>query len=83
MYTYTDVHVPVLLSEFAPPSPSLTVSTLLFSVCLYSCPANKFISTISMDIVFILMHVMKKIFGQETWCILKIDSGVFKIFFLL
>lgn len=32
-----------------------------------------------MGIVLILMYAVKKIFGQETWCILKIDLGVLKI----
>ena len=41
----------VLLSEFVPPSPFLTVSTSPFSICLhlYSCLANRFISTIFLD----------------------------------
>ena len=53
------------------------------SVCLCSCPANKLISAIPMGIVLILMHAVKKIFGQETWCILKIDLGVLKNFSII
>ena len=45
-FTYDNVYVSVLLSQFLPPSPSPTVSTSLSSMSLCSYPENRFIGTI-------------------------------------
>ena len=62
-FTHVNVYVSMQVSQFAPPSISPTVSKV-YSLCLYlySCPANRFISTISLDsillfIVQLLSHV--------------------------
>ena len=44
-FTYGDMYVSMLLSHFAPPSPSLPVSTSLLCLRLHCCPANRFSST--------------------------------------
>ena len=45
-FTPGNVYMPVLLSQFTLPSPSLAVSKVCsLSLCLYSCSANRFIST--------------------------------------
>ena len=60
-FTYGNVCVSMLLSQFIPSSPSPAVSTDLFqcSLCLhlYSFPANRFISTIFLDSIYMyLLH---------------------------
>ena len=44
--TSGEVYVFMVLSPFIPPSPSPTVSTSLFSLCLHCCLADGFIRTI-------------------------------------
>ena len=47
------VHIWVLLSQFVLPSPPPTVSSsLVLYLHLYSCPANRFISTILIDSIY-------------------------------
>ena len=43
-FTHGNVYMPILPSQFFPPSPSPAVSTSPFSMC--ACPENRFISTI-------------------------------------
>ena len=44
------MYVSMVLSQFVPPFPSHTVSNVCsLCLCLYSCPANRFISTIFLD----------------------------------
>ena len=47
-----------LLSQFIPPSPSHTVSTCLFSMCLHCCPANRFIGTIFLDSIHMCWYII-------------------------
>ena len=50
-FAYGNVYVSMLLPQFVPPSPSLTMSTSLFCLRLHFCPVNRFISTIFVDII--------------------------------
>ena len=43
-FTYVNVYMSLLLSQFIPPSPSTNVSTSFFLLHLYCCPPNRFIS---------------------------------------
>ena len=53
-FTHGCVYMSMLLSQFVPPSPSLTASRVC-SLCLhlYSCPTNRFISTIFLYFIYI------------------------------
>ena len=55
-FTRGSVYMSILPFQFIPPSPSPSVSTNLFFICLYSCPANRFISTIFLDSIYTLMY---------------------------
>ena len=58
-FTHSSVHMSVILSQFVPPCPSPPAPTLCrpqvlsLHLCLYSCPANRFISTIFLDSIHI------------------------------
>ena len=55
-------HVSVLLSQFVPPSASPAVSEVCsLCLCLYSCPANRFISIIFLDSIY-MRYYMKFVF---------------------
>ena len=51
-FTYGNVYVSMLLSHFIPPSPSLTVSTVLFSVCI-SIASLRIGSSTFLNILFV------------------------------
>ena len=52
-FTYGDMYVSMLLSEFVPPSSSPAVSTSLFSMChLHFFPVNRFIITIFLESIY-------------------------------
>ena len=54
-FTYGTGYVSMLLSQFMPPSPFPTVSTICsLCLCLYCFPVNRFISIIFLDSVY--MH---------------------------
>ena len=50
-FTYDNIYVSVLFSQFVPPS-SPAVSISLFSMYLYSYSTNRFISTIYLDSIY-------------------------------
>ena len=56
-FTHGSAYMSVLLSQLVPPFPFSPVSTGHFTLCLhiYSCPANKFISTIFLDSMNLLI----------------------------
>ena len=47
----------MLLSQFIPPSPLPAVSTSLSSMRLYFCSANRFISTIFLDSMYVRLYI--------------------------
>ena len=57
-FTHGHVHMPVLLSQFVTPSlPTLCSQVRSLHLHLYSCSANKFISTIFLDFIYIYMLI--------------------------
>ena len=66
-FTYGKVCVFMLLSQFVPPSPSHTVSTSL-SLCLslHYCPANKFISIVFLDSIYMCYLVLQPLNGYAS-----------------
>ena len=53
LYTWWCIYMSMLLSESIPPSPSCVHKPILY-ICVYPCPANRFISTIFLDSIY--MH---------------------------
>ena len=52
-FTYGNVYASMLLSQFIPPSSSLLcLQVCSLGLCLYSCSANRFISTIVLDSIY-------------------------------
>ena len=62
-FTYGNIHVSVLLSQFTSPSPSSSVSKVC-SLCLspYSCPVNTFVSTI-LNEGFLIAGIYQRVHG--------------------
>ena len=54
-FMHGSVYMSILISQFIPPSPSLPCPHVhSLHLCLYSCPANRFICTIFLDSTY--MH---------------------------
>ena len=53
-FTYCSIYVSVLLPQFIPPSSYRLCSQVCsLCLCLYSCPADRFISTIFLDSIYV------------------------------
>ena len=86
-FQHGDIYISVLFSQFMPPSPSPAVSTVCsLHLCLYSCPANRFISTIFLDSIYMCVYVNIQylffstslfIAGSIFICLTGIDSNAF------
>ena len=57
-FTHGNIYMSILLSQFAPPFPSLAVFTSPFSISyLYACTANRFITIIFLGSIYIYVCV--------------------------
>ena len=64
------IFVSVLLSQFVPLSPSLAVSTSLFSMSgSLSCPVNRFINTLFLDSIHMCVNIWYLFFWLTSLCI--------------
>ena len=85
-FTYGNVYVSMLLSQFIPPFSSLTVSTSLFSIpCLHCWLTSRFISTIFLNSIYVLIYdicfsfsdLSLYIIGSRSIHLIRTDSSVF------
>ena len=57
-FTYYHVHMLILISQFIPPSPSpLWPQVCSLCPCVYSCPAERLISTIFPDYIYTYIYI--------------------------
>ena len=58
-FTCGNVYISGLLSQFTPPSPSYCIHQSLLCLHLHCCPADRFISTVFLDSVYIHQIIFK------------------------
>ena len=69
-FTYGNVYVSVLLSQFVPSSPPATVSTgCSLCLCLHCRPSNRFISTIFLDFIY-MVNTQSLFFWLTSLCVI-------------
>jgi len=66
-FTYGNIYVSMLLSQFVPPSPSPTVSTSLFCLHFHCSPANGFINILEREWWKIKLESWSRILKGGKW----------------